>query len=147
MKRIIFLFIFFSNVAYSQTAEAYFYNGWTKYNNGDYDGAISDYTKAIELNPNYEMALFYRGTLLLQEGYNTDAIPDFDRVIKLNSNHSEAYYRRSGVASFYDANLSSLFTKPEIRNNFRDVYHNYVIRVSPNLRDSIRDIMQKNGVK
>ena len=95
MKRIIFLFIFFSNGAYSQTAEAYFDNGWTKYNNGDYDGAISDYTKAIELNPNYEMALFYRGTLLLQEGYDTDAIPDFDRVIKLNNNHSEAYFRRA----------------------------------------------------
>ncbi len=80
-------------------------------------------------------------------GYNSrlDELQAAYAIIKL-SKIEEFSAKYVKIASFYDANLSSLFTKPEIRNNFRDVYHNYVIRVSPNLRDSIRDIMQKNGV-
>ena len=35
------------------TAEEYFYRAYEKNNKGDYNGAIVDYTKAIEINPNY----------------------------------------------------------------------------------------------
>jgi len=80
-------------------------------------------------------------------GYNSrlDELQAAYAIIKLSKieEFSEKYIK---VASFYDANLSSLFIKPEIRNNYRDVYHNYVVRVSPNIRDSVREFMSKKGV-
>jgi len=37
----------------SNSAQAYYNRGNTWYEKGDYDRAISDYNKAIELNPTY----------------------------------------------------------------------------------------------
>jgi len=36
-------------------------NGNTKFKNGDLDGAIADYPKAIELNPSYVLPYRHRG--------------------------------------------------------------------------------------
>ena len=80
-------------------------------------------------------------------GYNSrlDELQAAYAIIKL-SKIEEISEKYAEIATFYNDNLSSLFTKPEIRTNYRDVYHNYVIRVSPQERDSIRDFMSKNGV-
>ena len=62
MKRLlIVLILFFSYASYSQTAEKYYNSGLEKHQNGDYYGAIADYTKSIELNPNFAYAYFNRG--------------------------------------------------------------------------------------
>ncbi len=50
------------------------------------------------------------------------------------------------IASFYNENLSSYFLKPIIRENFRDVYHNYVVRVPQYKRELIRNFLKSNGV-
>jgi len=57
----IILCLLASTVAYAQTAEDHFYSGNTKYELKDYKGAIQDYTKAIELNPNHANAYYNRG--------------------------------------------------------------------------------------
>ena len=41
--------------------EAYFYRGCTKFNRGQYERAIADYEKALELKPNYADAEFSLG--------------------------------------------------------------------------------------
>ncbi|WP_071839839.1 tetratricopeptide repeat protein [Synechococcus sp. KORDI-100] len=46
-----------TQIAYAQSAGAFFDSGVAKSDRGDLQGAISDYTKAIEYDPNY--ALFY----------------------------------------------------------------------------------------
>jgi len=53
--------IFITILAYSQTAEDYFNSGIAKNQLQDYRGAIQDFTKAIELNPNFTVAYFSRG--------------------------------------------------------------------------------------
>ena len=40
----------------------YFNRAWEKGNKGDHYGAISDYTKAIEINPNYALGFANRGS-------------------------------------------------------------------------------------
>ena len=40
----------------------YFDSAKIKYDRGDYTGAIADYDKAIELDPNYALAYTNRGT-------------------------------------------------------------------------------------
>ena len=44
-----------------EAAEKYFKLGVEKYNKKDYQGAIADYDKAIELNPKYFDAYYKRG--------------------------------------------------------------------------------------
>ena len=60
-KLLIVLILFFSYTTYSQTAEEYFDIAYDKAENGDYYGAIADYTKSIELNPNFAYSYFNRG--------------------------------------------------------------------------------------
>ena len=59
MKKMIICLLFISIIFFtmSQTAEYYYNRGNAKYDLQDYDGAIADYTKAIELNPNYAVRL------------------------------------------------------------------------------------------
>jgi tetratricopeptide (TPR) repeat protein len=56
--------------------------------------AINDFTKAIELNPNYARAYYCRG--LIYEGRDYDkAISDFSKVIEINPNDALAYNCRA----------------------------------------------------
>jgi len=58
---LITLALLISAVSFGQTAEEYFDNGLSKYDLKDFYGAISDYNKAIELDPNYAKAYYNRG--------------------------------------------------------------------------------------
>ena len=52
---------------------------------GDYDIAMSDYNKAIEINPNYVDAYNNRGNIYSQgKGEYDNAIPDYDKAIEIN---------------------------------------------------------------
>ena len=62
MKNILYtlaLLVCFSS--FGQTAKEYFDSGFDKADAKDYYGAISDYTKAIEINPNDARAYYSRG--------------------------------------------------------------------------------------
>ena len=60
MKNILFtLALLISFVSFGQTAKEYFNSGYDKAEAKDYYGAIADFTKAIELNPNDSAAAAY----------------------------------------------------------------------------------------
>ena len=62
MKNILFtLALLISFVSFGQTAEEYYNRGNSKAKAKDYYGAIADYTKAIEINPNDAGAYYNRG--------------------------------------------------------------------------------------
>ena len=98
MKNILFtLALLVSFSSFGQTAEEYFYRAYNKYKNVDYYGAISDYTKAIELNPDApfnHLSYHQRGMakLVLRDYYG--AISDFTKAIELNPNDNLSYYSR-----------------------------------------------------
>jgi tetratricopeptide (TPR) repeat protein len=74
--------------------------GDAKYKNGNYQGAIDDYDKAISLDPKYSYAYIGRGQarnrLLDEQG----ASEDFDRAIALDQKNVSFYIIR-GNARFY----------------------------------------------
>jgi len=78
-----------------EEAKILFNNGNTKYKNGDAEGAIKDYDKAIALKPDYYKAYNNRGIIkgsVLQQ-YN-EAIPDFNKAIEIHPDYAEAYLGR-----------------------------------------------------
>ena len=78
-------------------AVAYFNRGVTRGNQGDIDRSITDFSKAIRLNPRYFEAYFNRGVGYGKNGNTDAAIADFTKAIGMNPGHAEAYYNR-GVA-------------------------------------------------
>ncbi len=74
---------------------SYTLRGTVYYNNGDYDSAISDFSRALDLNPRLYKIYNVRGTLQLYFGKYREAIEDFTECISLNPAFSEGYYNRS----------------------------------------------------
>ena len=95
MKNILFtLALLISFNSFGQTAKEYFDNGIEKIINEDYYGAIADFTKAIEIDPNYARAYVLRGDS--KEDYYA-AIADYTKAIEIDPNYDYAYAFR-GVA-------------------------------------------------
>jgi len=76
---------------------AYDNRGNAKKNKGDFDGAIADYNRAIELNPQDAGAYNNRGIAKKNKGDLDGAIADFNRAIELNPRLSEAYNNRGNA--------------------------------------------------
>jgi tetratricopeptide (TPR) repeat protein len=68
--------------------------GITKKNRRDYAGAISDYDKAIELNPDYTRSYCNRGFAYGFLDKYTESLSDLDKAIKLDPGYVEAYTLR-----------------------------------------------------
>ncbi|MEJ5287638.1 MAG: tetratricopeptide repeat protein, partial [Bacteroidota bacterium] len=97
MKQILFLlsiYLTFYYFSFAQTAEEYVSRGNAKFEKGDFRGAIEDYTKAIEIKPNYAEAYFNRGKAEADLGGLRSAIEDFNKAIEINPNYAEAYFNR-----------------------------------------------------
>jgi tetratricopeptide (TPR) repeat protein len=78
-----------SGLAYGQTADEYFNRAFDKANLEDDRGAIDDYSKAIELNPNDTMAYYNRGISKLILGQKDEGCVDLSKAGELG--YYEAY--------------------------------------------------------
>ncbi len=78
----------------AQTAEDYTNSGNRRSQNGDYLGAIKDYTKAIQLDPDYVAAYNNRGSSLDDLGRYEEAIKDYTKAIQLDPDYVAAYNNR-----------------------------------------------------
>jgi tetratricopeptide (TPR) repeat protein len=95
---IIFLFCF-GIFAYSDDNEAgkYLMSGDIKLNSGDYAGAVSDYTAAIALDPNYAIAYNKRGLARYGLGDYGGAVADYNKALALDPNHVSSYNNRGNA--------------------------------------------------
>lgn len=64
-------------------AAGYFTTGSSKYESGDYLGAIEEFTKVVELDPKAAKAFDKRGNAKIKTGDRPGAIADFIKVIEL----------------------------------------------------------------
>jgi len=65
-----------------------------KYNLGDKEGAITDYTQAISLKPNHAGAYYNRGHAKADLGGKEGEITDYTQAINLKPDFALAYYNR-----------------------------------------------------
>ena len=93
----IVLFFLFSCASTHQkqdeSKDAKFYNnrGAAYGEKSQYDQAISDFNKAIEMNPRYNKAYNNRGIVYRLKGEYDQAIWDFNKAIAINPLDAEAY--------------------------------------------------------
>ena len=69
--------------AYCQTADDYYNRGISKRKLQDYRGAMADFTKAIELNPNYADAYVNRGVSKLMLNQKDSGCLDLSKAGEL----------------------------------------------------------------
>ena len=67
---------------------------------GQYDKAIADFNKAIEINPRFAGFYNNRGLVNEEKGQYDKAISDYNKAIEINPRFAEAYNNRV-VTYFY----------------------------------------------
>ena len=90
-----FLMLSVSESVRAESADFYNNQGREKLSRGDYYGALSDFTKLIELNPSSD-AYFFRGLAKGKLGDNDGAISDYNKSIELDPSPG-AYYNRGRI--------------------------------------------------
>ena len=81
-----------------EAAAKLFQRGKTRLEQQNYRGAIADFSKAIQLNPNQEDFYYERGLILGKLGDKKGAIRDFDDAILRNPHHAWSYLNRAGMS-------------------------------------------------
>ncbi|GCA71998.1 TPR repeat-containing protein YrrB [Microcystis aeruginosa NIES-2519] len=97
------------------------------YKQQKYDLAISDYSKAIEINPNYAQAYVNRGNLYSDLQKYDLALSDYNKAIDINPNDAYAYNNRGVLYSDlqkYDLALSDYDKAIRINPNYAMAYNN-----------------------
>ena len=69
----------------TDSAMAYFNRGLVYANKEDFDRAISDWDKAIQLDPNFSAVYYNRGIAYANRGETQNAIADFKKILELCS--------------------------------------------------------------
>jgi len=83
----------------NKNALVYYNRGLTYIGRGDFDQAISDYTKAIELDPNLAEAYVSRGIVHARKSNLDKAISDYTKAIEINREYAYAYVSRGLIRS------------------------------------------------
>ncbi len=108
-----------------KNTELYVLRGKTWNNKKEYDNAITDYNKALEINPTDSVLFVLRGnTLYNKEDYNS-AIDDYKKAIEINPNYELAFYNM-GAAWFaikdYKEAIKCYSKAIEIDISYADAY-------------------------
>lgn len=114
-----------SPVLSAQSASTYVTSGQDKYRQGNLDGAIADFTAALDLNSSYLGAYNGRGMSKFGQGNFDGAIADYSQAIKLKPSFAEAYYNR-GTAELlqgnFDAAIADCTKAIELKKDLQGAY-------------------------
>ncbi len=83
----------------TELLEQYASSGFNRLKKGDYRGAIEDFNKAIEIDPNNSDNFNNRGIARSELGDHQGAIEDYTRAIALDPNDAAAYSNRGNSKS------------------------------------------------
>ncbi len=172
MKKYIFIVFLLPHLIWAQqTADQYFNKGYDHALEGKFNEAVAQYSKALELNPNYANAYYNRGWVYYQLTNYTDCVRDMSKVIAYDDTFQPAYMMR-GTAyyslQFYQKafadyqkavelnpkdkislNNMGLIMEQENKNEEALKYYNLALEIDPNYKSAKnnRDAIQKIAAK
>jgi tetratricopeptide (TPR) repeat protein len=101
--------------------------GIEKFNEGNLEDAISEFTSAIEFNPENSEAYFNRGIALAESGNIEDALQDYQTVLVLNPGSDKVHYN-IGLINYSTGDFEEAFkhfsTTIELNANNAEAYFN-----------------------
>jgi tetratricopeptide (TPR) repeat protein len=106
---------------------AYNNRGTIYYEKGEYDLAIADYNKAIEISPAYIEAYYNRGKIYNAKGQYDLAISDYSKAIAINPKLAEAYTNRGNIyktTGRYALAISDYDKAIELNPTLAEAYNN-----------------------
>lgn len=80
-----------------KNAALYVWRGNACYNINEYNNAIADYEKAIEINSNYALAFYNRGFARVAKKDYSKAIEDYSKAISIDSEYASAYVMKVSI--------------------------------------------------
>ncbi len=84
-----------------KTAEDFLAQGTYEFDNKNYDAAIANYTRAIELKPDSAEAYNNRAYTYMAEQQYALALPDLDRALQLRPDYVNALMNRGDIYNYY----------------------------------------------
>jgi tetratricopeptide (TPR) repeat protein len=132
-----------------KNAESFLKEGLKKNLDKKYDEAMTDYTKAVELNPDFVEAYMQRGTLgyRILKKYN-EALTDFEKAVQLAPNRADTFLHRGIVKCHllkFEEGLRDFDKAAELAPNDERIYFNrgkvkYVLKYD---RDDVCDDLNR----
>jgi len=104
--------------------------GIEKGKEGDLDGAIADFDRAIELDPKDDAPYFNRAQAKWQKKDTAGAIADYTRAIELGSTNPAAYNNRGNARSEnndQDGAIADYTRAIELKPDYASAYHNRAV--------------------
>jgi len=71
--------------------------GKKKFYANDLNGAVKDFTKALEQNPGFDQALFFRANTFYNLRKNDSALADYNKCIEVSPDFADAYANRGSL--------------------------------------------------
>lgn len=110
--------------------EMYVQQGRLYMSKGQYDQAISEFNKALEINPKYVNAYLYRGIAYMQKGQHDQAISEFNSLLRLKPGLATAYRGLGGAYGHkgqYDQAISAFNKAIEINPKSFQAYNDRAV--------------------
>jgi len=113
----------------TEARDAEFYNnrGIAYDEEGQYDQAILDYNKALEINPRYAEAYNNRGVAYANKGQYDQAISDYNKALEINPRFAAPYQYRGNTymtKGLYNEAFSDYSKALEINPKIAEAYQN-----------------------
>ena len=129
---------------YQTIPQAYINRGIIFANEKKYDEALSDYNKAISLEPKFSKAYNNRGGLMRSLKKYEEAIADFNKAIELQPDYVIAFNNRGllmNITKRYDQALSDYSKAISLKPNYAEAFSNRAIvyRNMNKYNESLRD--------
>lgn len=120
----------------------YFSIGNSCYEKRDYQGAITNYNQALQLNPNFAEAYCWRGAAHYAIGDKISAISDFNQGLWINPNNAIAYSNRGVVHSDIGDKQKAIddFNQAiEFNPNYARAYYDRAV-ICSGIRDRLKQV-------
>ncbi|MFW6296679.1 MAG: tetratricopeptide repeat protein [Halothece sp.] len=107
--------------------QLYFKRGMSHAKRGEFEEAIKDFTKAININPNDANFYFSRGMAYAEMGELEKAIENCTKAIKINPNDANFYFSRGfayAESGYFEEAIKDFTKAIEINPTFTKAYFN-----------------------
>jgi len=98
-----------------------------EYSKGNYSKTTQYLGKAIEINPNYDIAWYNKGVVFNKITLHDEALKAYDRTIEINPNYAKAWYGKGysfDKLTLHDEALKAYDRAIEINPNYDDAWYN-----------------------